>query len=162
MVKISLFVIDFINFATPPLKIDTAEIDAFLFIYVYFSVNGHKIVPEIKFIKIKREIHLDSIKVYKPDKEIDPLIHLIEVIRVDPVINERLKQKGLSKSKIADELDLNNRTVTKYLKMSEQDFRVYQKQQLYKEKIFDSYVNDILDIYAANNNQKVNMAAIYE
>jgi len=30
--------------------------------------------------------------VFKPDKEIDPLIQLIEVIRVDPVINEKVKQ----------------------------------------------------------------------
>jgi transposase len=74
----------------------------------------------------------------------------------------QLKQKGLSKTKIADALGLNYRTVTKYLKMSEQDFRVYQKHQLYKGKLFDPYMNDILDIYKANNNQKVNMAAIYD
>ena len=75
---------------------------------------------------------------------------------------KRLKQKGLSKSKIADDLNLNYRTVTKYLKMSEQDFREYQKHQLYKEKIFDPYMDDILDIYAANSYQKINMAAIYD
>ena len=73
-----------------------------------------------------------------------------------------LKNKGYTTSEIISELELNRRTVTKYLKMSEEDFLAYRRKLLCKGKVFDLFVKDILEIYQANGNTKVNMAAIYD
>lgn len=73
-----------------------------------------------------------------------------------------LKNMGYTRSEIKAELKLNHRTVTKYLYMSEQEFLEYRRELLYKDKVFDQYAKEILEIYEANNNRKINMASIYD
>lgn len=73
-----------------------------------------------------------------------------------------LQNMGYNIARIKSELKLDHKTVTKYFKMSEQEFLTYRKQLLFKDKVFDAYAKDILEIYQANNNRKVNMSAIYD
>jgi len=75
---------------------------------------------------------------------------------------KRLRNKNYTISEIVSELKLNHKTVKKYLNMSEEDFLAYRREQLYKDKVYDMYVKDILEIYEANDYQKINMAAIYD
>ncbi len=49
---------------------------------------------------------------------------------------QTLKRKGYSKSEISSELNLNSRTTVKYFDLEEKDFKSYQQQHMYRDKVF--------------------------
>jgi len=72
------------------------------------------------------------------------------------------KRQGLGKAEIALQLKLNIKTVNKYYNMTEKEFREYQKSLLVKEKTFDQFEEDILEVYESNDFNKLNMSAVYD
>ncbi len=73
-----------------------------------------------------------------------------------------LKRQGLGKSEIASRLPLNIKTVNRYYNMTENEFRKYQTSILIKEKIFNRFEKDILEVYESNDFKKLNMSAVYD
>jgi len=73
-----------------------------------------------------------------------------------------LKRQGLGKSEIASRLTLNIKTVNRYYNMTENEFRKYQESLLIKEKIFNRFEKDILEVYESNDFKKLNMSAVYD
>lgn len=74
----------------------------------------------------------------------------------------KLKALGWSKSKIARELKLDRGTVARYSSMSETGFRACLQDMRNRPKILDTFRADILDVYEANGNRKLNMASVYD
>ena len=72
------------------------------------------------------------------------------------------KRQGHSSNKIAEELEINPRTATKYYKMEEEDFREYRADHLFRERAFSEYGEDIWEVYAKNNFRKLNMSSVYD
>ena len=75
---------------------------------------------------------------------------------------QTFKRQGYSSNKIAEELEINPRTATKYYKMDEEDFREYQADHLFRERAFSEYGEDILEVYANNDFRKLNMSSVYD
>lgn len=75
---------------------------------------------------------------------------------------QTFKRQGYSRNKIAKELEINHRTAAKYYKMDEDDFRAYRMEHLFRDRAFAEYEHDIMEIYAKNNFQKLNMSSVYD
>jgi len=75
---------------------------------------------------------------------------------------QSLKRQGITKTGISELLNLNIKTVTKYYYMTESEYKEYQKSALSKDKIFESYKDDIKEVYQINNNKKLNMTAVFD
>lgn len=67
---------------------------------------------------------------------------------------QTFKRLGYSRSKIASELGLDHKTVAKYYKMDEDDFRAYRREQLFRDRSFEEYERDILEVYEENEFSK--------
>ena len=72
------------------------------------------------------------------------------------------KRKGLTKSEIVKETGLDFKTVRKYYRMSEQDFRKYLASTQHRTRAFEPFKKDILEVYKANGDRKLPMAAVYD
>jgi transposase len=72
------------------------------------------------------------------------------------------KKKGLLKSEISRELRLDPGTVAKYYDMSEQEYRGYEQVHLYRDKAFDQYLEDILEVYERNGYRRLPMSSVYD
>ena len=72
------------------------------------------------------------------------------------------KKKGMLKAEISRELKLDPETVAKYYDMSEQEYREYAQVHRYRDKTFDRYVKDILEVYKRNGFQRLTMSAVYD
>ena len=68
-----------------------------------------------------------------------------------------LQRQGYSIIEISAKLSLNRKTVSKYFHMPENDYKKYLLKMSYKEKVFEIYKRDIMFIYSANDNIKLNM-----
>ncbi len=66
-----------------------------------------------------------------------------------------LKRKGYTRKEIVSQLEIDPKTVTKYRRMSEKEFKFYRKHHQFRDKVLDEYEKDILEIYKKN---KVNPA----
>jgi len=75
---------------------------------------------------------------------------------------KKYKHKGYSKKKTSKELKVARKTVRKYWDMSEQEYFEYLQKQLYRNKAFDNLKFEILKVYSANDNQKLQMSAVYD
>jgi len=75
---------------------------------------------------------------------------------------QTFKRQGYSSNKIAEDMEINPRTATKYYKMDEEDFREYQADHLFRERAFSEYGEDILEVYANNDFRKLNMSSVYD
>jgi len=75
---------------------------------------------------------------------------------------QTFKRQGYSSHKIAEELEINPRTATKYYKMDEEEFREYRADHLFRERAFSEYGEDIWDVYAKNDFRKLNMSSVYD
>lgn len=73
-----------------------------------------------------------------------------------------LKRQGFSKTEIVRELEFNSRTTTKYFRMDEDDFRFYQQEHKYRDKVLEIFEKDILEVYEQNEFKKLNMSAVYD
>ena len=72
------------------------------------------------------------------------------------------KRKGFSKADIIRETGLNKRTVLKYYSMSEKKYSLYIEKVRYRTKIFEPYQSPILNLYKANNFQRLEKSAVYD
>ena len=72
------------------------------------------------------------------------------------------KRKGFTKAGIIRETGLNKRTVLKYYSMSEKKYSRYIEKVRYRTKIFEPYQSPILNLYKANNFQRLEKSAVYD
>ncbi len=74
----------------------------------------------------------------------------------------KCKKKGCLKSEISKKLGLDPGTVAKYYHMSEAEYRAYTHSLMYRDKGFDQYKKDILEVYEQNDYRKLSMSAVYD
>lgn len=72
------------------------------------------------------------------------------------------KRLGYSRSEISSELEIDPRTTAKYYAMDEGEFRSYRREHMFRDKVFENYKKDILEVYRINEFQKLNMSAVYD
>jgi hypothetical protein len=75
---------------------------------------------------------------------------------------QSLKRQGFNRSDIADMLKLTRKTVSKYFKMNEAEFKRYHFDMIQRDKILDDYKIDILDVYRINEYKPLNMASVFD
>ena len=75
---------------------------------------------------------------------------------------QALKRQGCSKSEITRTMGIDHKTTARYYHMSEEEFQVYLKSQMFREKGFSDYERAILEVYEKNGNKRLNMAAVYD
>ncbi len=75
---------------------------------------------------------------------------------------QTFKRLGYSKSEIASEMEIDPKTVARYYAMDERDFRSYQKEQMFQDKVLEKYEKDILKVYEKNEFKKLNMSSVYD
>jgi len=75
---------------------------------------------------------------------------------------QTFKRQGYSSNKIAEELEINRRTASKYYKMEEEDFREYRADHLFRDRAFSEYGEDIWEVYAKNDFLKLNISSVYD
>lgn len=72
------------------------------------------------------------------------------------------KRRGFSKADIIRETGLNKRTVLKYYSMSEKKYSRYIEKVRYRTRIFEPYQPHILNLYKANDFQRLEKSAVYD
>ncbi len=75
---------------------------------------------------------------------------------------QQKKRQGYNKSEIGRVLNIDRKTVRKYHNMTEEQYQQYIVDAMYRDKVFDKYKAAILELYSANDNKKLNMAAVYD
>lgn len=73
-----------------------------------------------------------------------------------------LQRAGMAKKKIARELGIDTKTVRKYWSMNEPDFSNYMDYLHYREKEFDCYRKEVLELYKKNEYKKVPVSSVYD
>src|SRR5208337_2158074 len=73
-----------------------------------------------------------------------------------------LQRTGMAKKKIARELGIDAKTVRKYWSMNETDFSCYMDYLQFREKEFDCYRQEILELYERNEYKKVQVSSVYD
>jgi hypothetical protein len=75
---------------------------------------------------------------------------------------QELKRQGYSKAAIGQALKLDPKTVAKYFDMEEEEFRSYRQGHLFRDKAFDAYRREILEVYGANGFEKLQVSSVYD
>lgn len=75
---------------------------------------------------------------------------------------QNLKRKGYSRKEIVSQLEIDPKTVTKYSRMSEKEFKSYRKHHQFRDKVLAEYEKDILEIYKKNEFKRLNMSSVYD
>ncbi len=75
---------------------------------------------------------------------------------------QTFKRQGYSKGKIAATLGMDPKTVAKYYRMDERDFRSYRQQHMFRDKVLEEYEEDILEVYEKNEFKRLNMSSVYD
>jgi transposase len=75
---------------------------------------------------------------------------------------QALKRKGLGIAAAAEALELDRKTVSKYYRMSEEEFSEYRREMAYRQKAFDAHAEEIIEVYEANGYRKLNVASVYD
>jgi hypothetical protein len=75
---------------------------------------------------------------------------------------QAFKRQGYSKGAIGRALELDPKTVAKYFAMEEEDFRAYRQEHLFRDKAFDRFRGEILEVYAANDFRGVQVSSVYD
>lgn len=75
---------------------------------------------------------------------------------------QTFKRQGFLKAEIARKTELDAETVAKYYEMSEAEYRAYAQQHMYRDKAFDKYRADILEVYRENDFKKLEMSAVFD
>lgn len=75
---------------------------------------------------------------------------------------KKLQKLGYGKNKITRELGIDKRTVIKYWKMDEEDYRKYLEKSKYRDKEYDSFRTTILDLYRANEYIRIPVSAVHD
>ena len=72
------------------------------------------------------------------------------------------RRRGYSKGAIVKALGLDSRTVAKYFAMEEEGYRVYRREHLFRDKVFDGWREEILEVYEANGFRKLQVSSVYD
>jgi len=72
------------------------------------------------------------------------------------------KRQGYSKSEITSDLEIDPKTVAKYYEMDGRKFKAYRKEHMFRDRVFEEYEKDILEVYQMNEFGKLNMSAVYD
>jgi hypothetical protein len=75
---------------------------------------------------------------------------------------QTFKRLGYSRSEIASELEIDPKTAARYYAMDERDFRSYQREQMFRDKVLEEYEQDILKVYENNEFKKLNVSSVYD
>ncbi|NOR12538.1 MAG: DDE-type integrase/transposase/recombinase [Candidatus Aminicenantes bacterium] len=75
---------------------------------------------------------------------------------------QTFKRQGHSKKEIITVLEKDPKTVAKYYRMDERDFRCYRQQHMFRDKMLEEYEKDILEVYETNEFAKLNMSSVYD
>jgi hypothetical protein len=75
---------------------------------------------------------------------------------------QAFRRQGYSKASIVKALGLDPKTVAKYFEMEEEGFRAYRQEHLYRDKLFDGYRGEILEVYKANGFRKLQVSSVYD
>jgi transposase len=73
-----------------------------------------------------------------------------------------LRRKGLTRKEIVSQLEIDPKTVTKFSRMSEKQFKSYRKHHQFRDKVLFDYEKDILEIYKKNEFKRLNMSSVYD
>jgi len=73
-----------------------------------------------------------------------------------------LKRRGHSRSEISSDLEIDPKTVAKYYAMDGRKFKAYQREHMFRDRVFEEYEKDILEVYQMNEFQRLNMSAVYD
>jgi len=57
------------------------------------------------------------------------------------------KRLGYSKSEISSELQIDPKTIAKYYAMDRKEFKAYQREHMFRDRLFEEYERDILEVY---------------
>ena len=72
------------------------------------------------------------------------------------------KRQGYLRAEIASELKIDPKTVAKYYEMDGKEFKAYQRKHMFRDRVFEEYGKDILEVYKMNEFAKLNMSAVYD
>ena len=75
---------------------------------------------------------------------------------------QELKRQGKTRREIVTGLGLDKKTVKKYYSMEESEYLEYQQELLNRDKVFEQYKDEIVEIYQKNDNRRLNMASVYD
>jgi len=75
---------------------------------------------------------------------------------------QAFRRQGYSKASIVKALELDPKTVAKYFSMEEEGFRAYRREHLFRDKLFDGYRGEILEVYQANGFRKLQVSSVYD
>lgn len=72
------------------------------------------------------------------------------------------KRLGYSRSEITSELEIDPKTAARYYEMDEKEFKSYRREHMFRDKVFEEYEKDILEVYEKNEFRKLNMSSLYD
>lgn len=75
---------------------------------------------------------------------------------------QAFRRQGWTRAAIVKALELDPKTVAKYFGMEEESWRAYRREHLFRDKEFDRYRGEILEVYEANGFRKLPMASVYD
>ena len=75
---------------------------------------------------------------------------------------QKLKKTGKNKKEIAQELGIDPGTVQKYYSMTDGQYHSYIQKLLERKKLYNTFKNEIIEIYCLNDHKILNMAAVYD
>ena len=75
---------------------------------------------------------------------------------------QAFKRQGYSKGAIGRALELDPKTVAKYFAMEEEDFRAYRQDHMFRDKAFDRFRREILEVYEANDFRGLQVSSVYD
>lgn len=75
---------------------------------------------------------------------------------------QKYKRSGLNKSKIAKKLKLDPHTVAKYFDMTPKEYEDYVHSVTIREKAFDSFKEEIIEIYIRNDMKDLHISSVYD
>ena len=75
---------------------------------------------------------------------------------------QAFKRQGYFKGAIVRALELDPKTVAKYFAMEEEDFRAYRQEHLFRDKAFDRFRREILEVYESNDFRGLQVSSVYD
>jgi len=72
------------------------------------------------------------------------------------------KRLGHSRSEISSDLEIDPLTTAKYYAMNGREFKAYQREHMFRDRVFEEYEKDILKVYEMNEFQRLNVSAVYD
>jgi hypothetical protein len=75
---------------------------------------------------------------------------------------KKMQKSGYGKKRISRELGVDKKTVIKYWNMDETEYRQYLNKVRYREKDFELFRENILEIYRVNEYLKIPVSAVYD